>query len=53
MQLFDPELASAGDLELHVVGAVYGRKLAWAKAHDGQEPPPQVVRSPRCMFTPG
>ncbi|BDA45893.1 hypothetical protein COCOBI_07-6800 [Coccomyxa sp. Obi] len=41
--LFGPELASTKNLKLHVVGAVYGAKLAWAMAHDGQEPPAQVV----------
>ena len=45
-QLFSPELANTSNLKLHVVGAVYGAKLAWSLAHDGQEPPAEVVRSP-------
>ena len=47
-QLFAPELADVKNLKLHVVGAVYGAKLAWSMAHDGQEPPARVVRSPKA-----
>ena len=51
-QLFDPpELALHGSralgsdkhISLHVVGAIYGAKVDYAAAHNGQEPPPDVV----------
>ena len=38
-------MADAKNLKLHVVGAVYGAKLARAQAHNGREPPLEVVRS--------
>ena len=51
-QLFDPPdlalhgsraLGSNPNISPHVVGAVYGEKLVYAAAHNGQEPPPDVV----------
>lgn len=45
VQLFATDLADANNLKLHVVGAVYGAKIEWMRDHNGQEPPPAVVRS--------
>ena len=45
VQLFAPDLATFNNLKLHVVGAVYGAKIEWMRDHNGQEPPPAVVRS--------
>ena len=53
-QGFGKELGGTRNLKLHIVSAVYGAKRAWAIEHDGEEPPPHVVRSfspwPCCRY---
>ena len=44
VQAFTEDLGKTKKLKLHIVGAVYGAKRAWADEHGGEEPPPHVVR---------
>lgn len=52
-----PKLAQSGslalggnpDMSFHMLGAIYGAKLDYATAHDGQKPPPDVVNSWRSL----
>ncbi|CAL8466262.1 g5798 [Coccomyxa elongata] len=42
-EAFTEDLGKMKKLKLHIVGAVYGAKRAWADEHGGEEPPPHVV----------